>query len=719
MEGIDIRTRVELRNETQRERATKGKLGRVALIGAFPSSKSKPFAAESFAQVVSHYGVKLNSSDVNWFGGVRAAKRIFMEGMKGYGGATSITCINVNDYKPNQTEDVNELYLETYTEEDEQYIDVTTGLPLSYGTINETDIAEGVDKYTPTNPGVAEGIKLTFDKLVRALHSISDEDMDILFIASDLWDIMDNKLTYPMCVLDKKKYATTTTKYLSAIETAITNTNDTNIKTSPLKKYVASELDENTEIRKTIIVNAEGKPVTYTTGTLKGTLKPAFVQLPEAGTSKTGKAYEEGDWVRIDSKIYKTNNPNEEINLGVTLGENERFADAVFRRDIIRDYYKDDNDIPEKSSKGATGAYPVAFEGKGGVYYLNYSKKVLFDYLIHEIEVDDENGNTLYGITPQGKYIRNIGDVYDYILDYIDNEFTNHRPVNYVGTVKTRKGVDPEGTNNLRADLGVGSKVIKIYSDIYTPIELPKDVSEEKENKKHEVTEKNPYADIVEWGALDIAKLFTRTTNELSTCGLFYQKGIINGEQVDEMEFAAHMCGWICSIPLDQDLTYQTIPGVTDINEEPYLNKNDAGALLNMAGIQVVKSKSRLDKTFYVNNSIQPTGWHTNHIRAVTYLLKRLQFESGLGMNNFANNVEMYRTLLDTTAKDVLEECEVIRSVDVGEVQVLSSYHIYVPIEIVLSGVITLINIGVSMALDETGTAGTYLKSTSGYSMSV
>jgi len=64
-------------------------------------------------------------------------------------------------------------------------------------------------------------------------------------------------------------------------------------------------------------------------------------------------------------------------------------------------------------------------------------------------------------------------------------------------------------------------------------------------------------------------------------------------------------------------------------------------------------------------------------------------------------------------------ECDIIRDVNIGDVEVLSHYHIYVPISIVLAGVVTLINIGVSMALDETGTWGTYIKTTSGYSMDV
>lgn len=516
MVNVDIRTRVELKNETQRMKAQRGTAGKVALIGAFPSSKQKVFAAESFAQIVNHYGVKLNSKSEFWYNGVRAAKRIFMEGINGYAGASSITCVNICHLKPKFNEEViAPLYAETYSEDGLEYDPVTGVIQTNNVTINHTD------KYTITDDTIKQDTSLSFDKLDKALKQIADEDMDMLFISNDLWEIFDNPL---------------------------------------------SELDDN--------------------------------------------------------------------------------------------------------------------------------------------------GNQIYGKTVK-RDIHNIGDVYDYILDFVDNEFTNHRPVNYIGAIKTR--ATPEGSENNVSSLGIGSNIIRVNG---TKFDLDNEENNPNYNK-YVPSAENPYADVLEWGAVDIANLFTRTTNELSTCGLFYQGGIVAGEEVDSMELAAHICGWICSLPITQDLTYQTIPALTAVDEEPFLGKYDAGRILNEAGIQIIRPKSRLDKTFYVNNSIMPTGWHTNHIRCVTYLLKRLQFESGLGINNYVTNVEAYRASLETVAKEVMSECDIIRDVSIGDVEVLSHYHVYVPISIVLAGVVTLINIGVSMALDETGTWGTYIKTTSGYSMDV
>ena len=336
------------------------------------------------------------------------------------------------------------------------------------------------------------------------------------------------------------------------------------------------------------------------------------------------------------------------------------------------------------------------------------------------VEAVDSNGETIYGIRKDGKYIRNLGDIYDYVLDFIENEFTSHRPVSYVGAIQTQG--TPEGKLGVNTQ-GVASKFIKLFS---TPKKMYSEESEyEADNLKYNTDGTNPYWNIKEWGVvgqddtIGLADLFKRTSNELSTCGLFYQSGIINGETVDPIELAAHMCGWICSIPIHQDLTYQTIPGLTSIDEEPFLGENDAGAILNQNGIQIIRPKNRLEKTFYINNSIQPTGWHTNHIRSVIYLLKRLQFEEGLGINNFTTNIEAFRIMLETVAKEVVTECEVIKEVTIGDIEIINSYHIFVPVDIVLYGVVTLINVGVSMALDETGKISTRVKTTTGYSVEI
>lgn len=290
----------------------------------------------------------------------------------------------------------------------------------------------------------------------------------------------------------------------------------------------------------------------------------------------------------------------------------------------------------------------------------------------------------------------NLGVVYDTLLDFIDNEYTNHRPLTYIGFIRTADTVNSNATVT-----GIPTDKIQIDSG--------KVLDANKSEEDYGVG----YGD-TDWGAKQIATLFTRENNELATAGLFYQGGRLNGENIGSMELAAHMCGWVAGKNVGDDLTYDTIPGLTSINDELFFQKGDAGTLLNNYGIQVIRPKDRLEKTFYVNNSIMPTGWHTNHVRSVIYLLKKYEFEAGLGINNIVTNVEAFRTNLMNVSKEVMKEVEVIRSVTLGEIEVINNYHLYIPVDIVLAGVVTKISVGVSMSIDEEGNAGTTL-TTTGY----
>lgn len=982
MVNKDIRTRVEIKNETQRTTARKRESGRVALIGAFPNGKQRIYAAETFGQIVSHYGVKLNSAAVNWYSGVRAAKRLFMEGINGYGGASSVTCVNICKLTPSDFPEISSdeyEYKEDYDESLDIY-DTSSNIIIANdaGTINGEDLES---KYVSTDEIIRKDTKLTFEKLKVALQQIADEDMDLLFISNDLWEILDSPYSkywqnYPVAQVNDTQYTKgdgtlkdeyvghpiivkketrapslilhkdgtyglkcpyvvdedgKITNTLITSETGLqsdetvynavflseglnwqkdTDTYDSmntinhlvldtfyeegmvdqdkviwevlpyktlgnsvggkfnkqytvTIEDYPVAHYSDSEVQEGIDSGEYVahsIVVKQGTHEPVLEFNADGTygLKYPFQRDPVTGNTKkdatSGKALlitsttglnsdeilyngvfvaeglnypsvmdsENGEdlhpaytWYKsqntvnhlardrykndgtsqskitwtISSKIWDeypiahvtdyevqdsttvsglkvgyvahtivarrtktgTHIPSLELNedgtyglkypfkrdasgntlkstdnknllltttpdaQGCKLGNDEILFNAVFMEEDL-DYPSVTDD-----TTGGTTTHPAFewYKSQNAANHLVFNKKTepeIFDQTTPQVTWEavlrDELGRVVYGLTDSGKFIRNIGDVYDYILDFIDNEFSNHRPVSYIGAVKTR--AIPEGREAHFATAGIGSKIIRVEGEMYDDEEVSQTAL-----SIHTPTSNNPYANIKEWGATEIANLFTRETNELSTCGLFYQGGILAGEEVDAMELAAHMAGWLCSISLSQDLTYQTIPALTAVDEEPFLGPNDAGTLLNEAGIQVIRPKSRLNKTFYINNSVQPTGWHTNHVRTVTYLLKRLLFETGLGINNYITNLEAYRSVLQATAKEVMDENDLIASVEIGEVESISYYHIYVPITILLRGVVTVINIGVGMSLDETGKVGTYIKSTTGYSVQV
>lgn len=288
-------------------------------------------------------------------------------------------------------------------------------------------------------------------------------------------------------------------------------------------------------------------------------------------------------------------------------------------------------------------------------------------------------GNDLHEAATDG---HTIIDVYTLILNFLNNNFATKRPAYLIGAVTTKDAQDQPS--------GLPSKEINVNGDeTTTPVRYGAkqicDVFQRNaEGKLIKIDEPTKYTD----------------SNELAVGALFYNGGTIFGEEVGPAEFAAHMCGWIATLPVNKDLTYLTIPGVTDISEELYFGVNDAGSVLNEMGINIIKPKSRKDNTYYVNNSITPTGWHLNHIRAVSYLLKRYAFEAGLGINNLVTQLEKFKANLNTVTKDVMDKVDIITDVTFeDDIQVIDPYHVALAMNIELAGVVTRIDIGVSMNL--------------------
>ena len=286
-------------------------------------------------------------------------------------------------------------------------------------------------------------------------------------------------------------------------------------------------------------------------------------------------------------------------------------------------------------------------------------------------------GNDLHEATDEN---HDLIDVYTLILNFLNNNFATKRPAYLIGCVTTKDANDQPD--------GLKSKYINVNGN-----ENPKRIGAAqicdvfKRNAKGQLEKIDEPTEKVD-------------SNELAVGALFYNGGTIHDETVGPGEFAAHMCGWIATLPVNQDLTYLTIPGVTDIDEELYLGVNDAGAILNKMGINIIKPKSRKDHTFYVNNSITPTGWHLNHIRAVSYLLKRYAFEAGLGINNLVSQLEKFKANLNSITNDVMDKIDVITDVTFeDEITVIDPYHIALAMNVELAGVVTRIDIGVSMTL--------------------
>lgn len=440
---IDINTRIEIANETATSTNSNGQAGKVAIVGSFPNYDDGVYSFTTLRSLRNYYGITVDTASEKNFDGARSAKRIFMDGISGYKGATEVITVNIRN------------------SEDAEAAGATTEGTLTVNTVT----GDEADSSTYDDDVTSEvGTTLTMQKLVNSLTKLSGENMDLLYISSDLNDIVG------------EEYETT---------------------------------------------NSDGETVT------------------------------------------------------------------------------------------------------------------------------DE-----YTIT----------DVIDRILQFIDEEFTTQRPTNLILPIKCTENIS-EGQDTA----GLTSSIINVDD------------------------------------ACAIAQQFAEDINNITTIGLYYQGGTINGYDVDVVELAAHMTGFTASLQVSQSLTYQEIPGLTAVNEEVFFGEHDAGRILNEAGVMVIVPKSRKDNTYCVKNDTQGNGWNINHIRSVSYLLKQYDLVSGLGINNFETNLEAFKAQLTATNNTVLQSVDVIRDITLGDIEVLTPYKIYVPVEITLAGVISIIRLGVNMSLEDTG----------------
>ncbi|WP_455644831.1 hypothetical protein [Methanosphaera sp.] len=271
-----------------------------------------------------------------------------------------------------------------------------------------------------------------------------------------------------------------------------------------------------------------------------------------------------------------------------------------------------------------------------------------------------QKGETLYnGETRDSK--GSINDVIDLILYYLNNVYSTQKPCNWISYL------------NLVTDISTGQETGGIASNIINVKE-----------------------------ALALVKHITdKDTTNLATAGIYYQPLYINGTKVSRMSAAAHMTGFTASLPVTQSLTSQVIPGVTGVEEEAYFGEKDAGGILMNAGIQVIKSHNRLSNTWDVKNSIQPNGFDVNHIRAVTYLLKKYDLINSLGEETYDINIEALKAQLEAVNKEVLSDVPVIKEITLGTHKIISPWKIYLPVKITLYGTIDIIKLGVSMEISD------------------
>ena len=224
--GTDIKTRVVLSNETPHTTLSPAMAGKVGVIGAFPSSRKDVVAVRSYPEFLGAYNLR-DTKQEEQYDGMRALKYIFMTQFPNIAGASSVTCVNINGtYSPE-----NDLTVEIYeslsaererlearkaeiqalldrwgvlkaktnrtTAEEAEYQDLTSkknSLTTEKTEINQylEELEDLEEHYGTTDiPIISQDRLLTFKKLKTALNQLADEDLDLLFISSNLYNCVE------------------------------------------------------------------------------------------------------------------------------------------------------------------------------------------------------------------------------------------------------------------------------------------------------------------------------------------------------------------------------------------------------------------------------------------------------------------------------------------------------------------------------------------------
>lgn len=168
----------------------------------------------------------------------------------------------------------------------------------------------------------------------------------------------------------------------------------------------------------------------------------------------------------------------------------------------------------------------------------------------------------------------------------------------------------------------------------------------------------------------------------------------------DLIESAAHMCGFIAATYVEDSLTRKDIPGILKVNEEVYFGEDNLGYQLTEAGIHVIRTKSRTDNSYCVNNSMLPSEYDISHIRSISYLIKQYDLESILGEHNSIGNIESFKAQLKAVNKQVMESLSIFNSIDTDDMEVVNSHELLINLKVDMAGVIIVVDLGVNMTVE-------------------
>jgi hypothetical protein len=167
------------------------------------------------------------------------------------------------------------------------------------------------------------------------------------------------------------------------------------------------------------------------------------------------------------------------------------------------------------------------------------------------------------------------------------------------------------------------------------------------------------------------------------------------------------MVGYIASIKVECPLTYRTVPGITGVYDELCVGPHDTGYFLANKGFPIIICKLR-DSVSHVSeycvlNSTLPAGFDLAQVRAVTYLIKQYNLQQFLGLPNNDSVRAQIGAEVTTVNKQVMADVSIIDEINTSNPYIperdgkLCPQEVYIDLNVIVHGVIIVINLGVNM----------------------
>ena len=208
----------------------------------------------------------------------------------------------------------------------------------------------------------------------------------------------------------------------------------------------------------------------------------------------------------------------------------------------------------------------------------------------------------------------------------------------------------------------------------------------------------------------EIEGMYQLFKDDVFSCGGFYTQRICidnSTTPLSVIETAAYLTGHIAATRIERPITFQTIPGVTDVYDELSIGQQDTGYLLASKGFPVIVCKLRNSVAqiaeYCVLNSQLPSGYDLAQVRAVSYLIKQYDLQQFLGLPNDEATRAQIGAELSMVNKRVMQDVSIIDEITTSNPIIPERdgkpcpREVYIELNVVVHGVIIVVHLGVNM----------------------